>query len=214
MKNYFLSFLFLPIFYSTSFAQVNNPPIKGYILSAEDNNPIPFTSIGISSKNIGTITNESGYFELKISTFSSKDTLVCSSLGYKSVKLPLAQLSLDRINNIKLVPFVLQLKEIEVLSNVFTPIEIIKQASKRLDQNLEKEPYLADAFYRELNWKNSEPNSFTEGFGEFYNGGHFKKHSKSKNRFLTYDAFIFNQLRSNHHKAVQFRSLKSYKKEI
>lgn len=49
-----------------------------------DGEPLPFATLGILNKNIGTIANDQGVFVLTIPESSVKDTLIVSYLGYKS----------------------------------------------------------------------------------------------------------------------------------
>lgn len=45
--------------------------------------PLPFATLGILNKNIGTVTDDKGVFELKLPESSREDTLVVSYLGFK-----------------------------------------------------------------------------------------------------------------------------------
>lgn len=56
--------------------------LSGVIQS--DGEQLPFATIGILNKNIGTITDVKGGFKLMIPASSFEDTLIVSYLGYKS----------------------------------------------------------------------------------------------------------------------------------
>ena len=74
--------LILLLITSSLFAQ--EIAISGKILSSKDSKPICYASIGISNSYIGTISNDSGDFQLKLSTNYSQDTITVSAIGYKS----------------------------------------------------------------------------------------------------------------------------------
>lgn len=56
--------------------------LSGMIKS--EGEPLPFATIGILNKNIGTITDIKGGFKLIVPATSFEDTLIVSYLGYKS----------------------------------------------------------------------------------------------------------------------------------
>src|SRR4030042_5356172 len=65
--------------------------IQGKIINQKNNQPIPMASVAIISTGKGTITNNNGYFILKVS--SDTATLLISSVGYKKQKLSLSDTS-------------------------------------------------------------------------------------------------------------------------
>lgn len=93
--------LCLPIF-----AQKN---ITGRIINSETKEKVPYVSIGIENKATGTVSNDAGEFSLKISEkISPSDSITFSSIGFKTVKFALVDLS-EADNKINLVPMVYEL---------------------------------------------------------------------------------------------------------
>lgn len=78
MKHIILFFSLIQI----SFAQNS---IKGTILDKKTNEPIPFSSVGIIGKTMGTVSNENGYFELVLKEINDTDSLKISAIGYQSI---------------------------------------------------------------------------------------------------------------------------------
>lgn len=76
-KLIFLAFLIL-----TSRRLIAQTTIKGIVVSG--NKPIPFATIGIKEKSIGTVADEKGNFMLNLKTdkISDRDLLVISSVGF------------------------------------------------------------------------------------------------------------------------------------
>lgn len=64
-----------------SFAQTS---IKGTVIDKKTNEPIPFSSVGIIGKTMGTVSNENGYFELVLKEINETDSLKISAIGYQS----------------------------------------------------------------------------------------------------------------------------------
>ena len=62
--------------------------IKGMIVSSQNTEPLPFTTIHVQGTNIGTISNEDGYFELKAHSENS-DSIVFSMLSFETSVLPI-----------------------------------------------------------------------------------------------------------------------------
>jgi hypothetical protein len=73
-------FLFLIFQAFVSFSQ---SVLTGAVVDAEDNKPVPYVSIGITSKPNGTVSNTAGIFSLTLdNTVNNSDTLKFSSIGY------------------------------------------------------------------------------------------------------------------------------------
>jgi hypothetical protein len=58
---------------------------KGVVIDAENNQPVPYVSIGIINKADGTVSNVKGEFEINLDAkVANDDTLKFSSVGYES----------------------------------------------------------------------------------------------------------------------------------
>jgi len=84
-KFYFIITIFCVLFVKTIYAQ-NYIEIKGKIIDSEYNAPLPFVNISVAKNRIGTITNNSGEFLLKIPEIWRNDTLNFSFIGYTTKK--------------------------------------------------------------------------------------------------------------------------------
>ncbi len=58
--------------------------ITGVVKDLETNKPIPFAAIGLINKAIGTLCDENGNYTFKVDLAAEKDSLLISSIGYKS----------------------------------------------------------------------------------------------------------------------------------
>ena len=77
-------FALLLLFMSSSFFfSQSKISIEGFVYDIYDY-PVPYSSIGISKKNIGASSTEDGSFSFSVSKKELMDTLKVSSIGYES----------------------------------------------------------------------------------------------------------------------------------
>ena len=88
--------------------------IKGSVTDHQDKKPIPYVNIGIQNSTVGTISNEDGSFMVAVPDQHSKDTLLFSSLGYKTERIVVSQINPDHPLNISLKEQVTQLEAVTV----------------------------------------------------------------------------------------------------
>lgn len=76
MKTYLTALYFLSIFAGSVSAQ----NLKGVVIDAGTNQPVPFVNIGVLDKNIGTVSDINGKFNLSL---VGEETVRFSSIGYE-----------------------------------------------------------------------------------------------------------------------------------
>ena len=89
--------------------------ITGTVLDKDTNEPLAYVNIGIENSNLGTVSDENGNFELKIS--STNDLLVFSYLGYQSEQLAISLV--QEHSQIFLKPSPINIDEINIVSTNF-----------------------------------------------------------------------------------------------
>lgn len=90
-----LSRLFLSFFFFLAFPFISSGQIvKGKVLDAETNEPLPFCNIICKSTNIGTVTDENGRFIINTAIGSK---LNISFIGYKQLEIVVNQRKLGEI---------------------------------------------------------------------------------------------------------------------
>lgn len=77
--------------------------IKGIVKNKQSNEPIINASVFLSNTTFGTITNESGYFEIKFNNQLNTD-LVISSIGFKTNVININQIDIEKKLTIFLTP--------------------------------------------------------------------------------------------------------------
>jgi len=132
--------------------QVPNIPLKfitfrGKVVDRDEKKALPYTSISIHDRNIGTITNIDGDFELKIPSTMIDDTVEVSCLGYNQFRLPIREINNDVVTIfLQTAPF--QLSEIKI--TYISPQDIIERIVSKIPLNYPVDPEIMTSFYREV----------------------------------------------------------------
>lgn len=101
------------LLYMASSLLADNVKISGKVLDSDDK-PVEFATVRVAGSAIGTNTNLKGQYSL---TVAEKDTIemVFSCIGFKTVEQRLIKPKGDLTLNIRLYPFDVDLREIEVI---------------------------------------------------------------------------------------------------
>ena len=94
---------------------------RGTVLDDKSSLPIPFVNIGIIAEGKGTVSDNQGFFQLKRQ--GPNDIISFSSIGYETKEITGDQLI--KTHDVRLVPKVYQIPEIEVTSKQFNGEERI-----------------------------------------------------------------------------------------
>ena len=120
--------------------------VEGNIVDSKTRDPVIYADIIFLGTNKGTVANIDGGFTLKIPVKKTGDSLIISSIGYKSKIINVASLQ-KKDNIIKLIPVTIQLSEVSIRSSDARSILI--SAIKNIRDNYRTDPYMVTAFYRE-----------------------------------------------------------------
>lgn len=110
--------------------------------------PIESASIYVQNTTIGTVSNADGKFVLQVPLQFESDTLVISSIGYKSFKTTVSDF--DNTHEIYLEEDVASLDEIVLVAETRpkTGNDIVLKALEKLSVNMPEQPYLQKGFLR------------------------------------------------------------------
>ena len=87
--------------------------------------PIPFVNIGIVGKNIGTVSDQEGNFQLSLTSALDTDTLRFSMVSYISKEFNLSELRKSEFpKSIQLIEKVIQLREVIITAHGAPPIQL------------------------------------------------------------------------------------------
>lgn len=107
--------------------------ITGLVLDVETKAPMPFTSVAVSGRSIGTISNAEGRFVLNLTGVSESDTIAFSHVGYQTLRVTCAQLrGKDRIY---LQPAAVTLSEVAIYARQLTAEEIVERVREHYPEN-------------------------------------------------------------------------------
>ncbi len=106
----------LAIFLTISSAFFAQQKITGTIFDKSTKQPIPFVSIGIIGKSVGTLSNENGLFEFSFSESQKKDSIKISTIGYKPLVFLVSDFIKEVNKTINLESLPTQLAEVVVRS--------------------------------------------------------------------------------------------------
>jgi hypothetical protein len=155
--------------------------LSGKAIDNETKEPLPFATIGIKGKSIGTITNLQGEFDFHLPQEFQNDLLVINMLGYETYEAPIWTLigTKDLIIEIKKSTRVLQ----EVLiSDSLNGGDILQIALSRIEQNYPMQPYLMDGFYRDIKKVGGDYISLLEAAVKVYDEDYREPRNKFKLR--------------------------------
>lgn len=135
----------LLVFVASVFGQTE---IKSKVVDFTTLLPLENASIYLENTTIGTVSNVDGKFVLRIPQGFEEDSLIISSIGYKSYKS--AVKDFDSSEDVFLVEDIASLDEVLLVADPrpVTGNDIVLKAIERLPRNLPEEPYLQKGFLR------------------------------------------------------------------
>lgn len=112
MKNAILSFLVVSVISSANLmAQVHS----GFITCKQTGQPVEYANIGIVGKNVGTVSNDKGYYSLQIDEKYSNDSLLFTCIGYKPYSIKVSEFRKLQNHSISLDEKVTEIQTVVVL---------------------------------------------------------------------------------------------------
>ncbi len=109
--------------------------------------PIPYAHIILEGTQTGTVSNDSGYFRIKIP--AAINSIKINSIGFQSVSIEKSDLENKGINQITLENDRITLSEVKVSGTFDSARYFMEQVIKRLKKNYPNKKYSQIAFYRE-----------------------------------------------------------------
>lgn len=190
----------------TALAQETVIHVSGKVISSETSAPLPYCSVFISGKSIGTITNADGLFELKLAANEMGDTLVISHIGYRNYYMTVNGSSNDL--QVAMEEATVNLSNVSVEAKAMTADEVFENVINKIKTNdgYPTSPFRLDGFYREVHESGGERTGVLESAIEVYDDrltesfkdiviSHFRKtYDKQKNT----DQFIATKEGHNH----------------
>lgn len=156
-------------FAPATFAQQDSEttiPVKGRVIADDSGKPLEYASITVINTNISTVTNQDGFFSLRIPGSARNNELKIQYLGCENLNVPLVTL-IDKVDNVLRMRLgSIRLGEVEVVSGDGT--ELVKEALSLVTKNYDSDPSMMVAFYRESIKKGSNYISLVEAVLDIY----------------------------------------------
>lgn len=148
MRSSLLKFSFSILISFLSLVSYAQTEITGKVADFMTFEPIESASVYIDKTTVGTITNVDGKFSLRVPQGNLSDTLIISSIGFKSYKMAIEEF--ENGSDIYLEEDVAPLDEVVLVvdSRPKTANDVMIRAIERLPDNLPEEPFLQKGFLR------------------------------------------------------------------
>lgn len=161
MKNSLLklSSLFVFCFVCLGSAQNSKIALEGLITDNTELS-IPYAAIAIKNKNVGTSSTEEGTFYLTVSTANLADTLVVSSIGFKTFKIKIQDFLDQQNKTIILKENVTELEDVVILKTT----EYVKLALKNLKKTTVSSTHQLKILFRRASVENHKSRFFVEQY--------------------------------------------------
>lgn len=110
------SFSLLSVFILFSLITFGQNSFKGNLKDKTTKEPLAYVNIGVVGKNIGTVSDMNGDFEIKLPEANNNDTLKMSMIGYESLTFIVSDFKkiISKTPEIVLVPKTMELKEVVI----------------------------------------------------------------------------------------------------
>src|SRR5690554_4119134 len=154
------------LYSNTEQQQGSTIQLRGRVLGSDTNQPLANASVSTELVNVSTVTNQDGYFTIRVPESSRNSKLVIRHIGYANREIPIITLIDSPNNHIALVPSPIELGELQVVSGDGS--QLVKEALFRIPQNYSPTPNMMVAFYRESIKKGSGYISLVETVLDVY----------------------------------------------
>lgn len=155
--------------------------ISGKVIDAGTKESLPFASVWIKGKTIGTVTNAQGDFDFHIPSEYLNETLVISMLGYKDFETVVSALNVDEPLAVSLEESLTMLNEF-VVRDSLTGGDILQRALSRIEENYAMKPFLMEGFYRDIKKVGGSYISLLEAAVEIYDESYKRPRNQHKLR--------------------------------
>lgn len=140
--------------------------LHGRILAADTGNPLANASIVLANSSISSVSNQDGYFSIRVPQSAQNSRLLIRYLGYENKEIAIASLRDKPDNQILLQSSPIALKELQVLSG--DGRQLMQSALRKVYSNYSAQPNMMVAFYRESIKKGSNYISLVEAVLDIY----------------------------------------------
>jgi hypothetical protein len=154
--------------------------ITGKITDQETGEALPFATVSIRGKSIGTVSNLQGEFDFYVPAEYRNEILVISMLGYYNFEAPVWSAT-DKLLLAELKRSTTVLDEV-VVRDSLSGGDILRIALSRIESNYPMNPFLMEGFYRDVKKVAGTYISLLEAAVEIYDEDYAEPRNKYKLR--------------------------------
>ena len=154
--------------YPVNIEMQQNPTLvlRGRVLGGDTKEPLVNASISVQQENVSSVTNQDGFFSIRVPVSLQNSVLSIRHLGYENKEIPIQTLVDNPNNHITLTPSPIELSEVLVVSG--DGVNLVREALQRIPENYPSDPNMMVAFYRESIEKGSNYISLVETVLDVY----------------------------------------------
>ncbi|RRB01107.1 carboxypeptidase-like regulatory domain-containing protein [Larkinella rosea] len=194
IRLFLLGFIYVLFAGYVTAQSTNYLTLSGKITNQETGEPVPFASISVVGRGIGTVSNVVGTFVLKVPDSYANDSLKVSSVGYQSFKKLVSAVT-GQNQLIGLKTAAVTLDEVQVQARRKTAEDILREAVAAIPRNYDTTSVQMTAFYREDQQFDNKPVVSSEAVLSIYKAAYNQTETKDgmkviKGRKKEYDRAI------------------------
>jgi len=162
-------------------AVAQNIIVSGKVIDHETKEHMPYASVYIKGKAIGTITNLQGEFDFHIPSEYRNEIMMISTLGYSNFESPVWSIISTASITLELNASPIVLQEV-LIEDSLSGGDILRLAITHISDNYPNKPFLMEGFYRDVKKVGGTYISLLEAAVEIYDKGYDVPRNKSKLR--------------------------------
>jgi hypothetical protein len=135
--------------------------LSGLVIDSKTKETLPHAHLLIKNAGAGTITNQEGKFDFKISSQMAGNEIQFSFLGYKNGSFKIPNSDIDSVI-VELEPKPYTLSDIYILPKGTQAVDFVKKAVKNIKRNYHRSTIQMEAFYRNTSFSNGKASQLIE----------------------------------------------------
>jgi len=173
--------------------------LRGQVVDKINQQALPYCNVSLKGKSIGTLTNETGFFEFKVKKEHLADSLFVSALGYAPAYFVVKEALKKEWFTVELEAAAINLSEVTI--RAIPPLKIVQRALENINNNYPTSGYISESFYREYITENQQYKRLIEASLKILEKGYTDNRSIKLKQTVNVE-----KIKQNH----DYRTLKNY----
>jgi len=173
--------------------------LRGQVVDKINQQALPYCNVSLKGKSIGTLTNETGFFEFKVKKEHLADSLFVSALGYTPAYFVVKEALKKEWFTVELEAAAINLSEVTI--SAIPPLKIVQRALENINNNYPTSGYISESFYREYITENQQYKRLIEASLKILEKGYTDNRSIKLKQTVNVE-----KIKQNH----DYRTLKNY----